>query len=157
MTGTLIADAEGGWRPRWALEGEVIACPWHGLEYHVPTGRCLAFPEIACAATRSACAAATWWSAPHPPAVHQQRLAGDEAAVVGGEEGDRAGDVLDLAAALERLGLEHAPPQRLLVGVDRGRGGWERARGDRVDADPLGPASRASERVNPITAPLDAT
>jgi nitrite reductase (NADH) small subunit len=45
-TGTLVADAEGGWRPRWALEGEVIACPWHGLEYHVPTGRCLAYPHI---------------------------------------------------------------------------------------------------------------
>jgi nitrite reductase/ring-hydroxylating ferredoxin subunit len=45
-TGTLVADAEGGWRPRWTMEGEVIACPWHGLEYHVPTGRCLAYPEI---------------------------------------------------------------------------------------------------------------
>jgi nitrite reductase/ring-hydroxylating ferredoxin subunit len=45
-TGTLVADAEGGWQPRWALDGEVIACPWHGLEYHVPTGRCLAYPQI---------------------------------------------------------------------------------------------------------------
>jgi len=45
-TGTLVSDAQSGWRPRWALEGEVIACPWHGLEYHVPTGRCLAYPEI---------------------------------------------------------------------------------------------------------------
>jgi nitrite reductase (NADH) small subunit len=46
LTGTLAADAAGGWRPRWELDGEVIACPWHGLEYHVPTGRCLAMPEI---------------------------------------------------------------------------------------------------------------
>ena len=46
MTGTLEADAESGWAPRWTLEGEVVACPWHGLEYHVPTGRCLAYPEI---------------------------------------------------------------------------------------------------------------
>ena len=45
-TGTLVADADSGWQPRWALEGEVVACPWHGLEYHVPTGRCLAYPEI---------------------------------------------------------------------------------------------------------------
>lgn len=43
-TGTLIADAD--FRPQWALEGEIVACPWHGLEYHVPTGRCLAFPHI---------------------------------------------------------------------------------------------------------------
>jgi nitrite reductase/ring-hydroxylating ferredoxin subunit len=27
-------------------EGEIVACPWHGLEYHVPTGRCLAYPNI---------------------------------------------------------------------------------------------------------------
>jgi nitrite reductase (NADH) small subunit len=46
VTGTLMSDGEHGWRPRWALEGEVIACPWHGLEYHVPTGRCLAYPQI---------------------------------------------------------------------------------------------------------------
>ena len=45
-TGTLAADADSGWMPRWVMEGEVIACPWHGLEYHVPTGRCLAYPEI---------------------------------------------------------------------------------------------------------------
>ena len=24
----------------------MIACPWHGIESHVPTGQCLAFPEI---------------------------------------------------------------------------------------------------------------
>jgi nitrite reductase (NADH) small subunit len=46
VSGTLAADAESGWGPRWVMEGEVIACPWHGLEYHVPTGRCLAYPEI---------------------------------------------------------------------------------------------------------------
>jgi nitrite reductase (NADH) small subunit len=46
LTGTLAADAGSGWRPRWTMDGEVVACPWHGLEYHVPTGRCLAYPEI---------------------------------------------------------------------------------------------------------------
>jgi nitrite reductase (NADH) small subunit len=45
-TGTLVADASTDWRPEWAMEDEVIACPWHGLEYHVPTGQCLAYPEI---------------------------------------------------------------------------------------------------------------
>jgi nitrite reductase (NADH) small subunit len=45
-TGTLVADAATEWRPRWVMEDEVIACPWHGLEYHVPTGQCLAYPEI---------------------------------------------------------------------------------------------------------------
>jgi len=42
-TGTLASD---GWRLEWVHEGEIIACPWHGLEYHVPTGQCLAFPHI---------------------------------------------------------------------------------------------------------------
>ena len=44
--GTLIANAEGNWKFEWVSEGEIVACPWHGLEYHVPSGRCLAFPEI---------------------------------------------------------------------------------------------------------------
>lgn len=44
--GTTIARPETGWRTEWGLEGEVISCPWHGLEYHIPTGQCLAFREI---------------------------------------------------------------------------------------------------------------
>jgi nitrite reductase/ring-hydroxylating ferredoxin subunit len=28
------------------MQGEVITCPWHQLEFHVPTGRCLAFPHL---------------------------------------------------------------------------------------------------------------
>jgi nitrite reductase (NADH) small subunit len=46
VTGTLSAERDGEWRPRWVMDDEVIACPWHGLEYHIPTGRCLAYPEI---------------------------------------------------------------------------------------------------------------
>lgn len=46
MTGTLMASAETDWRPEWVYDGEIVTCPWHGLEYHVPTGRCLAWPEI---------------------------------------------------------------------------------------------------------------
>jgi nitrite reductase (NADH) small subunit len=46
VTGTVVADGSTGWRPEWSLEDEVIACPWHGLEYHVPSGQCLAYPEI---------------------------------------------------------------------------------------------------------------
>jgi len=45
-TGTLVANKENDWKVEWAHEGEIVACPWHGLEYHVPTGRCLAFPNI---------------------------------------------------------------------------------------------------------------
>ena len=45
-TGTLVARKESDWKFEWDYEGEIVACPWHGLEYHVPTGRCLAFPNI---------------------------------------------------------------------------------------------------------------
>jgi nitrite reductase (NADH) small subunit len=45
-TGTLAASAATDWQPEWVLDGEVIVCPWHGLEFHVPTGRCLAYAEI---------------------------------------------------------------------------------------------------------------
>ena len=45
-TGTLVARKENDWMFEWDYEGEIVACPWHGLEYHVPTGRCLAFSNI---------------------------------------------------------------------------------------------------------------
>jgi nitrite reductase/ring-hydroxylating ferredoxin subunit len=45
-TGTLVAREEDDWKFRWDYEGEIVACPWHGLEYHIPTGRCLAFSNI---------------------------------------------------------------------------------------------------------------
>ncbi|MGI9050296.1 MAG: Rieske (2Fe-2S) protein [Rubrobacteraceae bacterium] len=45
-TGTLVSREENDWEFEWVHEGEIVACPWHGLEYHVPTGRCLAFSNI---------------------------------------------------------------------------------------------------------------
>jgi nitrite reductase/ring-hydroxylating ferredoxin subunit len=46
-TGTLVEQAnDDGTRSfTWAQEGEIVRCPWHGLEFHVPTGQCLAFPQ----------------------------------------------------------------------------------------------------------------
>ena len=45
LGGTLTADEESGWRPRWSQTGEVVECPWHRLEFNVRTGRCLALPH----------------------------------------------------------------------------------------------------------------
>jgi nitrite reductase (NADH) small subunit len=51
VAGTLEYEVETGDRAPvrgrlvWRLEGEVVACPWHGLEVHVPTGRVLAWPR----------------------------------------------------------------------------------------------------------------
>jgi len=46
LTGSLHADEASGWKPEWVHDGEVIVCPWHGLEYHVPSGQCLAYEHI---------------------------------------------------------------------------------------------------------------
>jgi nitrite reductase (NADH) small subunit len=46
VSGTIDYGEHTGWRLAWAYAGEVITCPWHSLEFHVPTGRCIAFPEI---------------------------------------------------------------------------------------------------------------
>lgn len=46
LTGTMISNEETDWKPEWIHDEEIIICPWHGLEYHVPTGQCIAFPKI---------------------------------------------------------------------------------------------------------------
>lgn len=42
----IVSSAETEWQPRLVFENEVIACPWHGLEFHIKTGRCLAYPNV---------------------------------------------------------------------------------------------------------------
>jgi nitrite reductase/ring-hydroxylating ferredoxin subunit len=43
--GTVIANAETNHKPEWRLEGEVVTCPWHSLEFNIKTGHCLAYPN----------------------------------------------------------------------------------------------------------------
>jgi nitrite reductase/ring-hydroxylating ferredoxin subunit len=45
LSGTLQADAASGFQTQWRLDGEVIICPWHSLEFHVKTGQSLAYPD----------------------------------------------------------------------------------------------------------------
>jgi len=44
-SGTLEANPESDWQPRWTYDGEIVICPWHRLEFNITTGRCLAFPK----------------------------------------------------------------------------------------------------------------
>jgi nitrite reductase (NADH) small subunit len=44
VSGTLVAEKSSAWKWQWDYDGEVIICPWHSLEFHVPTGQCLAHP-----------------------------------------------------------------------------------------------------------------
>ena len=45
VRGTVMADAESGFRREWRLDGEVVVCPWHSLEFHIKTGQCIAYPR----------------------------------------------------------------------------------------------------------------
>jgi nitrite reductase/ring-hydroxylating ferredoxin subunit len=42
----IVATAETDWQPRLAHDNEVLACPWHGLEFLIRTGQCLAYPRV---------------------------------------------------------------------------------------------------------------
>lgn len=44
--GTLEMTESPDWKLVWCSEGEIVTCPWHGLEYHIPTGESLAFPDM---------------------------------------------------------------------------------------------------------------
>jgi nitrite reductase (NADH) small subunit len=46
VSGTLDYGPHTAWRLAWIWEGEVVTCPWHSLEFHVPTGRCVGLPDI---------------------------------------------------------------------------------------------------------------
>lgn len=45
VSGTVVANAETGWKRVWTHEGAIIVCPWHSLEFDVTTGQCLAYPN----------------------------------------------------------------------------------------------------------------
>ena len=38
VTGTLMPAGDSDWRLEWALEGRVLLCPWHQLEFDIETG-----------------------------------------------------------------------------------------------------------------------
>ncbi len=45
-TGTLVSEARNDWQFEWRHDGEIVQCPWHGLEFNVLTGQCLALAHI---------------------------------------------------------------------------------------------------------------
>jgi nitrite reductase/ring-hydroxylating ferredoxin subunit len=46
VSGTIVCNRETSWKLQWGFDNEIVTCPWHGMEYHIKTGVCLAFPEI---------------------------------------------------------------------------------------------------------------
>ena len=45
VSGTLVATADTDWKLAWVLEGRVLICPWHGMEFDLDTGRRLRAPR----------------------------------------------------------------------------------------------------------------
>jgi nitrite reductase/ring-hydroxylating ferredoxin subunit len=46
VSGTIDYGPHTGWKLAWTYVGEIVTCPWHSLEFHVPSGRCIAFEDI---------------------------------------------------------------------------------------------------------------
>jgi nitrite reductase/ring-hydroxylating ferredoxin subunit len=46
VNGTMIRNAETGWRHVWARNGEILTCPWHGIEFDIATGQSLSSPRL---------------------------------------------------------------------------------------------------------------
>jgi nitrite reductase/ring-hydroxylating ferredoxin subunit len=46
VSGALDYGPHTDWKLAWIWDGEVVTCPWHSLEFHVPTGQCLALPDV---------------------------------------------------------------------------------------------------------------
>jgi nitrite reductase (NADH) small subunit len=44
-TGQWLCPRETGWHHDYARAGEIIVCPWHGIEFDIRTGQCLSSPK----------------------------------------------------------------------------------------------------------------
>jgi len=41
----VTTDAAHNWAFTWNYQDEILTCPWHGLEFNIRTGQCLALPH----------------------------------------------------------------------------------------------------------------
>lgn len=42
VSGAIQADEAHDWQSFWTLEGHILTCPWHGIEFDITTGVALA-------------------------------------------------------------------------------------------------------------------
>jgi nitrite reductase/ring-hydroxylating ferredoxin subunit len=45
-SGEWRCSAETGWLHDFGRDGEIVVCPWHGIEFDITTGRCLSSPKL---------------------------------------------------------------------------------------------------------------
>ena len=41
VNGTTACSMDTGWQFDWVRQGEIVTCPWHGIEFDIATGRSL--------------------------------------------------------------------------------------------------------------------
>ena len=41
VTSQSVCDESTGWRLQWRKEGEILVCPWHGMQFDILTGQSL--------------------------------------------------------------------------------------------------------------------
>ena len=46
VNGTTACSAETGWQFAWVRQGEVVTCPWHGIEFDIASGQSLSSPRL---------------------------------------------------------------------------------------------------------------
>ncbi len=43
---TTACNAATGWQLAWIRHGEILTCPWHGIEFDITTGHSLTNPRL---------------------------------------------------------------------------------------------------------------
>jgi nitrite reductase/ring-hydroxylating ferredoxin subunit len=46
VNGTTACSAATNWQFAWVRQGEIVTCPWHGIEFDILTGRSLSSPRL---------------------------------------------------------------------------------------------------------------
>jgi nitrite reductase/ring-hydroxylating ferredoxin subunit len=46
INGTMVCTAETAWQHAWVRTGEIVTCPWHGIEFDIMTGVSLASSRL---------------------------------------------------------------------------------------------------------------
>lgn len=46
VNGTMVNGPETDWQFQWGREGEILTCPWHGIEFDIAKGTALSNPRL---------------------------------------------------------------------------------------------------------------
>jgi nitrite reductase (NADH) small subunit len=44
--GKVICNSDTGWQMDFVRDGEILVCPWHGMEFDLKTGQCLTLKQM---------------------------------------------------------------------------------------------------------------